>query len=154
MPFCPKCGNPIVPTNRFCGNCGAAVVEISEPVVPAEPVIAVPAVQTYTVPAPSAKSKVLGFIGMGLAIGGLVFALLGLLYTSLGIIAVEGMGFAMSVAFGLFSLPLSIVGGVLCNRSTEMGNRSAACSVGSIMRVAGIIVSAVMLFFGIVSLAA
>lgn len=152
MPFCSNCGKPLDPSSNFCNNCGVAVGENNAPVTPTTPTIIEPAAQVYNVPINSTKSKVLGFVGMGLSIAGLTFAILGLLYTFIGVSAEEALGFGFSVAFGLFSMPLSIVGGILCGRSSSMGNYSAACSVGSKLRVAGIIVSAIMLFVGFFSL--
>ena len=154
MPFCSSCGNPLNQNDRFCNNCGAAISGKNETVIPTATIAAEPAPYVYSAPVCSGKSKALGFVGMGLAIAGLVFAVLGLLYTFLGMMAGDGVGLGMSIGFGIFSLPLSIVGGSLCDRSIHMGNFSAACSVGSKIRIAGVIVSAVMLFFGIVSLAA
>ena len=152
MPFCSNCGKPLDSSSNFCDNCGVAVVENNAPITPTTPAIVEPAPQVYNVPTNSVKSKVLGFVGMGLSIAGLTFAIFGLLYTFIGVSTEEALGFAFSVAFGLFSMPLSIVGGILCSRSASMGNCSAACSVGSKLRVAGIIVSAVMLFVGFISL--
>lgn len=151
MSFCSNCGNPLGENVRFCANCGASVAEREAPVTPATPVIPAdiePAASVVPV-----KAKVLGFIGMGLAIDGLVFAVIGLLYTFAFMAVEEGVGFVFALVWSLFSFPLSIIGGVLCNNSIEMGNRSAVCSVGSKLRIAGIIISAVMLFFGFVSLA-
>ncbi len=150
MPFCSNCGNPLDASSKFCSSCGAPNTEPAAPVV--TPVIVESAPQIPEVPAVPVKAKVLGFVGMGLAIGGLFFAIFGLLYTFIGLAAEAALGFGFSIGFGLFSLPLSIVGGVLCNNSIGMGNRSAVCSIGSKLRVAGIIVSAVMLFFGLISL--
>lgn len=131
----------------------------NEPVSYAAPVYSQPnpySTPVYSQPAPApvpAKAKALGFVGMGVAIGGLVFAVLGLLYTFIGIATeMEGLAFGYSIAFALFSFPCSIVGRVLCNNSKEMGNHATPCSVGSKMGIAGIIVSAVMLFFGLISL--
>ena len=145
MSFCTNCSHPLDAADKFCKNCGAAVAAAS---VPEAPVI----VEPYSAPAPSTKSKLLGFVGMGLAIGGLVFAVLGLLYTFIGMVSDGVLAFAFSVSFGLFSLPVSIVGGVLCNQSMAMGNHATPCSVGAKLRVAGIIVSAGMLFFGLIGL--
>lgn len=90
---------------------------------------------------------------MGVAISGLALAVLGLLYTFIGMATEEaGLAFGMSVGFGLFSLPCSIVGRMLCCNSVSMGNCSNSCSVGSKMGIAGIIVSAVMLFLGLITL--
>ena len=162
MYYCSNCGKPLDPDAKFCANCGAAVPVSSASAAYAEPVAAAPVTapvvvdpvpRVYAAPVCSTKTKVLGFVGMGLAIGGLFMAVLGIIYTLLGLsTGEEAMGFAFAFAFSIFSLPLSIVGGVLCGRSSYMGNRSAACSIGSKMRVAGIIVSAVMLFLGFISL--
>lgn len=177
MPYCSKCGTPTNEDDKFCMHCGTPVAvpvqpEPVAPVVPvqAEPVAPVAPVQAepvapvapvrsepmpvYVAPAEpvvSGKDKALGFVGMGLAIFGLFFACIGILYTMIGM-AEEGLGFGMSIAFSMFSLPLSIVGGVLCGKSYNAGNHSAPCSVGSKLRIAGIIVSAVMLFLGFVNL--
>jgi len=70
----------------------------------------------------------------------------------LGMTIGEGAGLVFALVFGFFSFPLSIVGGILCNNSMNMGNYSTPCSVGTKLRIAGIIVSAVMLFFGFLSL--
>lgn len=99
------------------------------------------------------KAKVLGFVGMGLGIGSLVLAILGILYTLIGF-TVDGMGFGMSIGFGMFSMPLSIVGKILVNRSIEAGNKATACSVGSKMSTAGLAVTCVMLALGFTSLIA
>ncbi len=179
MRFCSNCGHPVEDGNKFCGACGAAVVApvAAEP-VPAQPVMAEPTpvqpvvaepvsaqpVRAYeparpvapavpATPVPATKDKVLGFVGMGLAIGGLFFGVIGLLY---GLIFIAGdFGAAttgFSIGFGIFSLPLSIVGRILCNRSMAAGNISTPCSVGRKLGLAGIIVSAVMYFFGFVGL--
>ncbi len=140
MSFCSNCGNPLDTTSKFCSNCGASI---------AAPVIVEPAPHIREVPV---KAKVMGFIGMGLSIGGLIMAIIGLLYTFIFISIEPEAGFVFSLIYGLFSLPLSIVGGMLCKNSAGMGNRSAACSAGSKLGVAGIIVSGVMLFFGLISL--
>ena len=172
--FCMHCGTPVAapvqpepvaPVAPVQPEPVAPVAPVQpEPVVPVAPVQPEPAapvapVQPEPVPvcvAPaepvvSGKDKALGFVGMGLAILGLFFACIGILYTMIGM-SEQGFGFGMAFAFSLFSLPLSIVGGVLCGNSYNAGNRSTACSVGSKLRIAGIIVSAVMLFLGFVNL--
>lgn len=150
MPFCSNCGKSLGATSNFCPNCGTAIAEVTpEPAA----VIVESAPQVYEAPVVPTKAKVLGFVGMGVAIFGLVLAVFGLLYTFIGMAAEEtGLGFGMSVGFGLFSLPCSIVGRILCRNSVDMGNCSKSCSVGSKMGIAGIIVSAVMLFFGLITL--
>jgi len=90
-------------------------------------------------------------VGMGLGIGGVVMGALGLLYAMIGL-NLEGMGFVFSLVFGLFSVPLSIVGRILSAKSIAGGNTSGAASAGMKLGIAGLIVSAVMLFFGFISL--
>lgn len=103
-------------------------------------------------PVVSGSDKAKGIVGMALAIGGLFFAVIGLLYTIAFLDLEEGMSLGMSIGFGIFSLPLSIVGKKLSASSAAAGNTSATCSVGSKLGLAGIIVSAVMFFFGIISI--
>ena len=144
MSFCSHCGNQLESGDKFCRACGAAVV--------AEPVQNVPApVAVKAEPVIDGKTRALGFVGMGLGIGGVVMGALGLLYTMIGL-NLEGMGFAFSLIFGLFSMPMSIVGRILSNKSIEGGNTSGVCSAGTKLGMAGMIVSAVMLFFGFISL--
>lgn len=152
MLFCSNCGNSLNEDVKFCPNCGTAIPEKDPTPAPATPVYEAPVYEVPAVPVVSTKAKVLGYIGMGLAIGGLVLAVIGLIYTFFGMAIGEKVGFVFSFVFGCGSFPLSIVGGVLCNNSIHMGNHSAPCSVGTKLRVAGIIVSAAMLFFGFLSL--
>ena len=147
MSYCTKCGNQMEENARFCNRCGAAVEAAaadsfytqSVPVMDAEPVVSV-------------KDKVLGFVGMGLGISGLFIAVLGLLYTLIGMLE-TGVALGMAIAFGMFSFPLGFVGRALSKKSAEGGNLSRACSVGSALALAAIIVSFVMLFLGIINVA-
>ena len=162
MAYCTKCGNQIDAAAKFCSSCGTPV-PTPAPVTPAytapaEPVYTVPVAQTYIVPAApvvskvSVKAKVLGFVGMGIGIGALFFAIYGLIVTLIGM-EETGMGFGMAIAFSLFaSLPLGIVGKILSNQSMQSGNTSGACSAGSKLSIAAIIVSGVMLFLGFINL--
>ena len=164
MAFCSQCGSPLDTTSNFCRNCGAPVnapVAPAAPQVPVAPSTSVVYEAAPVAPEVPAKAKAMGFVGMGLGIGGLVMAVIGLIYT-LMVFSLEydsyygssGAGFGMAVIFGIFSLPLCIVAGVLCNKAEEAGNFATPVTVGSKLRVAGIIVSAVMFFFGFISLAA
>ena len=172
MAFCSNCGNQIDANTKFCGICGAPVeapVAPAAPVPPVAPVVTpvveTPVQPTFVAPPPvmpeyvypaepvvSAKDKAMGFVGMGLAIGGLFLAIFGIIYTLIGLGAEMGMGFGMSIGFGIFTRPLSIVGKILCGRSQDAGNTSGACSVGAKLALAAIIVSAVMMFFGFIDL--
>ncbi len=156
MSFCSNCGNPLNQDNKFCPNCGNLIPPKSTPPTPAEPIYYEPSTPVYVAtatPVVSTKAKVLGFVGMGLSIGGLVMAALGLLYTFIFMGFGEGLSLIYALIFGFFSFPLSIVGGILSNNSMNMGNYSTPCSVGSKLCIVGIILSAVMLFFGFLSLA-
>ena len=154
MSFCSNCGNPVQPDSKFCANCGAVVSEVNmAPVAPAAPVVVEPAPQVVCgEPVCPTNARVLGFVGMGLSIGGVVMAAIFLLYTIV-FMGIDGeTAFGASLIYGMISMPLSIVGGVLSDKGRNMGNRSAVCSVSSKLRIAGIIVTAVMLFVGLIGL--
>lgn len=153
MSYCSNCGNQLAENDRFCNVCGAKVPETTPEVnasaqEPVQPCYAAAKPAEVVV---SAKDKALGFVGMGLAIGGLFMVGIGILYTLFGMIE-TGLAFGMSVAFGLFSMPLAIVGRNLSSKSQERGNTSAACSVGRGLGLAGIIATCGMLFLGIINL--
>ena len=97
--------------------------------------------------------KVKGFVGMGLGIGSLALSVLGIIYTLAFMGSYYGEAFGAAIGFGIFSLPCGIVGKLLAGQSSDAGNTGAPCSVGSKLGLAGIIVSAVMLFLGFISLA-
>ena len=174
--FCTVCGTAVAqPAPEPVAQPAPEPVVEAVPVTPAytapsEPAYAAPSTPTYTppstptyntVPTPvcpvcapvevSGSVKALGFVGMGLAIGGLFLAALGLLCAMIGM-GEEGLGFGYSIGYGMFSWPLSIVGKILCGKSQEAGNTAAPCSVGSKLGLVGIIVSAVMMFFGLINL--
>lgn len=171
MSFCPNCGNKIENAGKFCPNCGAPIAPAVEaapvetPVYtqPAAPLYTQPAAPVYTQPVYTAPvvaepvvetgTKVKGFVGMGLAIGGLLFAVLGLFYTLIGMVE-EGIGFVMAIVFSIFALPLSIIGRSLCGSSAAAGFTSGACSAGRKLGLAGMIVCFVMLFMGLLNLIA
>lgn len=168
MSFCSNCGHPLEDGNKFCSVCGARVAApvvteptpvepvMAEPVRPAEPVYTYEPVRPVApavpaAPVPSRKDKIMGFVGMGLSIGGLFLGAIGLLYTLVFLaeeVAVATTVFAWFI--GMFSMPLSIVGRILSKKSMDAGNVSTPCSIGCKLGLAGIIVSAVMLFFGLI----
>ncbi len=132
------------------------------PAAPA-PTYAPPAAPTYSYPAPTgyaaasapavdAGTKAKGFVGMGLAIGGLVMAIIGIIACLASIDFDPAYAFGLTIGYGIFSFPLSIVGRILCNKSQEAGNTSGACSVGSKLGMAGLIVSIVMMGIGFIAL--
>lgn len=149
MAYCSSCGNPLDADARFCNKCGASVV----PSGPVQPVFEQQAV-SYGAPArpvAQVKDKVLGFVGMGLTIFGLFLALLGMLYTLIGMME-PGLAFAFAIAFGFFTMPLGCAGRSMCRNSAANGNTSGACTAGSGMGLATIILSCVMFFLGFVSI--
>ena len=175
MKFCNRCG---VPATEPAAPAAPEYVEIvcEEPActAPETPVYAAPEAPVYEpfaeqsyymppvnpyAPAPyveatpvvSVKDKAMGFVGMGLGIGGLFFAVFGLLYTLMGMVE-TGVAFVFSLIFGLISMPLSILGRKFAGDSAEHGNTAAACSVGAKLGIAGLVVSCVMLFFGFINL--
>ena len=170
MFFCSQCGNAVEEGSKFCNKCGAPVSTPAPAPTPAAPVYTAPVEQSAPYPAPypvpvttvapvrnetviSGKEKAMGFVGMGVSIGGLVMAVLGIIYTMLGM-SLEGMGFYFSLIFGLFSTPMGFVGRSLCTKSAARGNTMSSCSVGTKIGLAAIIVSFVMIGLGLISLAA
>ena len=89
---------------------------------------------------------------MAMAIGGMALAIIGLLYVLIGLEEGDGFSFGLAIGFGIFSLPLSIVGRIMAGKSQEAGNTSGMCSTGRTLGLVGLIVSAVMFFFGFISL--
>lgn len=156
MSTCINCGNPLSASDKFCSRCGARVPEIRQeiPVQPVQPAQNDQYYYSAVKPARvelSKKDKIFGFVGMGLSIGGVFMAVLGLLYTMIGMIE-TGIGFAMAIAFGMFSVPLSIVGLKLTGQSKDAGNTSGVCTAGTATGIAGIAVSGLMVFLGFINL--
>ena len=133
---------------------------------PSAPAWSAPQTPTYSAPTYSAPAwnapvkdevsggtKAKGIVGMVMGIFGMVFGIIGLICTMtfLGTWYSEE-GFFLALYFSIFSLPLSIVGKVLASGSQDAGNTSGVCSAGKGMGLAGIILSAVMLFFGFICL--
>ncbi len=168
MSFCSNCGNHLEENAKFCSKCGSAIAAPVTPPAPAAPVEApVPAEPVYSAPvytpiynAPavipevSGKTKALGFVGMGLGIGGLFFAIFGLLFTIANMDSYydDGTALFLAIYMSIFSMPLSIVGRILAGKSRDGGNLSSVCRVGTSLGLAGLIVSCVMLFLGFVSI--
>ena len=147
MSFCPYCGNPLAEGARFCTGCGKPVVAKQEAPAYREPVVT--AVSTEIVV--PAKTKALGFVGMGLAVGGLFFAVLGTIAVLAGMVE-TGLGFGMSIAYGLLSLPCSIVGKALSEKSADAGFYGTPTTVGTKLGLFGMIASFVMLALGLINL--
>lgn len=176
MAYCSSCGNFMDPAAKFCSVCGAQAAApaapaepvappVVEPVAPpvVEPVVEAPAAPTYYAPAEpartipvmpviSGKTKTFGFVGMGLGIGSLALAVLGIICVIAGMTIGSALGFGYSIGYGLFSWPCAILGMKFSNQSYEAGNTSNVCSIGRKMAIAGMIVSGVMMFLGFIDL--
>ncbi|MBO5892536.1 MAG: zinc ribbon domain-containing protein [Oscillospiraceae bacterium] len=158
MSFCSNCGNHLDENAKFCSKCGSPIAAPAES-TPAEPVYSAPVyTPTYNTPAVipevTGKTKALGFIGMGLGIGGFVFAIIGIICVLSFMwdsFFVE-MAFFWSLYLSFFSMPMSIIGRILAGKSIEGGNTSGVCRAGTGLGLAGVIISCVMLFLGFISL--
>lgn len=164
MSYCSKCGFPIDPADKFCRGCGTPVAAEA----PAAPAYTQPEysynqpsydynqpsydynqpVYAYEQPQ-STGSKAGAFIGMGLGIGGLFFALIGLINVLANLDYDAEFAFGMAVGFGIFSLPLSIIGMILGGKNSDCCKAGGA---GKGLGLAGVIISGVMLFLGFVSM--
>ena len=161
MYICPNCNYSTEEQSNYCPVCGSQVVEV-QPQPQPQPVYQQPdlyaqqyqAYNQYYQPQPAAQvSKGKIIVSMILSIVGLAFAGLGLLYTFVGL-ATGGVGvaLAMAVVFGIFSVPLSIVGLILSTSCIRAGAQSGMVKVGKILGLIGVIASGVMLLLGLMSL--
>ena len=98
--------------------------------------------------------RVKGIVGMALGIASLALSVLGLIVTLVSMDSYYAEAFGAAIGYSIISLPCGIVGRIFSTKSAEAGNTSAMCSIGSKMGLAGIIVSAVMVFLGFISLLA
>ena len=157
MYVCPNCNYSTEEASNYCPVCGSQVVEVQPQPVYQQPDPYAQQYQAYNqyyqqTPAPQvSKGKII--TGMILSISGLVFAGLGLLYTFIGLLTTEiGVALGMAIGFGIFSVPLSIVGLVLSTGCIRAGAQSGMAKVGKILGLIGVIASGVMLLLGLMSL--
>lgn len=159
MYMCNHCQNTSDTPVNFCTVCGSRMVEQPQEVQPQQPVYQPESGQNQPVygqpqyPAAQPAKPHLGKVitGMALGISGGSFGILGMLYTLIGMVE-AGMAFGMAIAFSMFSAPLSIVGLVMSAKNIREGSTSGMCRVGKGLGLAGVILSGVMLFFGIMNL--
>ncbi len=111
-----------------------------------------PVYQQNTAPEVEGSAKVKGFIGMGLSIGGVVMATIGFI-AMLSNFNIIGVGFACGLVFGIFGLPLSIVGMILSGKAIEAGFVGTPTKLGKIFGLVGTILSGVSIFLSFISLA-
>lgn len=163
MYICPNCKKTSETPVAFCSMCGSRMEEQVVQAAPAQPVYEAPAAPVYTAPvaqapvyaAPAAKPhKAKVIVGMALGIGGLSMAALGLLYTFIFAFIESELAFGYSIGFGIFSLPMAIVGMVMSRNNIEAGDTSAMSNVGKNLGLVGMILSFAMFFIGFVALLA
>ena len=112
---------------------------------------------TYNQPVyyqPEAPSKAKAITGMALSAAGLLFAVMGFFDTlmSMGFDGAYALG--MSIGFGIFSLPLSLVGLIMSSKARSNGDMSIFTKLGKIFGLVGTILSGVTILFGIIGAAA
>lgn len=134
QPVAPEYVQPVAPE-----YVQPAAPEYVQPVAPATPVY--PSYQPTVAPiqeGPSVKSKILGGIGMGLAIFGFVFALI---VFFMGIAAVDSYDdelAIMGISYSIVCLPFSILGTIFCGSARKDGVGGMAVT-GKIFGIIGIV---------------
>ncbi len=172
MNKCENCGYTTENAIRFCPFCGKQLMA-REPVcppAPEQPVQPAPHVEVpqypYEAPLPMATpaypatcgtapqpkvSKAKKIVGMGLSIGGFVFALIGLLYGLLFAFIDSYTSIFMSVYLAAFSIPLSAVGLSFSSAAKKAGDTSVFSRLGKIFGLLGIILTGVSVLVSITS---
>lgn len=142
MFVCPNCNNISNEAMNFCTKCGTQMISVETN----------PASQEQNQAPQPSKAKII--TGMVLSINGIAYAAIGIFYTfilaltSINDYEMAIITFIFSVVFSIFSLPASIIGFLLSKNAINAGATSAMSRVGKALGLAGIIVSAVMLFIG------
>lgn len=132
----------------------APVIEAPKPPVAAEPTYQPPFYQQppqYAVQVnPPSKAKAI--TGMALSAAGLAFAFMGFLYTLIFMMVDGAAGLGMSIGFGIFSLPLSLVGLIISGNNRNAGDRTVFSKIGKILGIVGVILSGVSFLIGFAGL--
>ena len=164
MSYCSKCGTPLDASSKFCPGCGTLVESAQTPdssawnSVPQTSYSSWDAMDPYSTPGVfvppvvTGKAKALGFVGMALSIVGFILACIGLLATVATMEELKGVALGMSIGYGIFALPMVIVGLALSKKSKNLGFTSAAPTAGVVLGIIGIILVGVMLVLGCISL--
>ncbi len=177
MAFCIQCGAQLPENVSFCPNCGqkaensapvnkqpeAPVYEQTWPQQPVyeqpqyqQPVYQQPQYQyaqqpVYTAqPVVETKSKVMGFIGMGLGIGALFFGFLASIWAIAGLD--EYAMATMAVAYGIVTAGLGVPAKILASKAGSGGFLGGPTKIGNIFGLIGIIAGGAAFFFGIIGL--
>lgn len=139
IPVAPEYVQPAAPVApEYVQPVAPVAPEYVQPVAPATPVY--PAYQAPTAPVkegPSVKSKILGGIGMGLAIFGFVFALI---VFFMGVAAVDSYDeelAIMGISYAIVCIPFSILGLSFCGpaRKDGVGGMAVTGKVFSIISI-------------------
>ncbi len=156
MYICPNCNAKTEEAVNFCSKCGTQMVYAEPQPIEPQPVAPQyqPAQAYQPVPAPVKKPHIaVKIVSMALSIEGFICAILGALYTLIGLIE-PAVAFLFSLIFGMVSLPFSIIGLCLGSKCTNAGDTSVFSRLGKIFGLIGIIVAGVSLFIGLISLGA
>ncbi len=156
MRICPNCNNTSQEAINFCPKCGTAMVEQAPPAPPVQPVYQEPVQPQYQYQQPvytaAPPSKAKSIVGMALSIAGIAMSSLASFYSLIFLIEEELEGVAVSgILFFFFSFPLSLVGLILSKNYINAGGTNTFSRVGKILGIVGVILSSVMLFFGLAS---
>ena len=166
MYTCPKCNYELEAPSNFCPICGASMIpeQAQEPVAipvqpeqptyqqaPVQPVYQQPVYQqapVYQQPTPPSKAK--SIVGMILSLFGIEFPPIILLYFTVFPAYVAGI---TGVVCSFIALPLCIIGMALCLSNRSAGDRSAFGTVGKIVGIVGIVLSALVLILSFAAIA-
>ncbi len=181
MKACPFCNANVDDAARFCPTCGQQIPAEAPVYAPPVEQLAAPAFQPsnytpqvpsyqlptqtpdaayYGTPAPVTNPPSKGKIitGMILGIAGLALAATGLLYTVLyfciGLSEAEMMfaAFLVGLITAVFSLPLSIVGFVMSNKTFAQGSTSKMSTLGKRFGLIGTLLSLGMVVLAAIGL--
>ena len=171
MAFCPNCGAQLSGNEAFCPSCAAPVA--SQPQQPAyqqpvyeqpayqqpvyeqptyqQPVYAQPVYQQTTSAAPvQTGDKIKGFVGMGLGIVALIFAIIDfvMIFAVIGYAPVA----AGLIVYVIFTIALAIPGMILSAKAIGNGFKGVPAKLGKIFSLVSLIIGGVALLVSIIGL--
>ena len=166
--FCPVCGTRMV-NEAAPAYAAPAAPAYGAPAygAPAAPAYGAPAAPAYdpaapaydpaaygmpVAPAPAGPSKGKVIAGGIIGISGFSLAIFSIIFT-LALVSEEvyAVPFGIAIGFGIFSIPLSIVGLVLCGGAIKQGATMGLAKAGKILGLIGVILSGVALVLGMIS---
>lgn len=98
---------------------------------------------------PSLAKKI---VSMALSIAGFAMSIFDFLYVMIFLAEDGAFAFGFSFGFGIFCLPLGIVGLVMSNSCRNLGDESTFTRLGKIFGLIAVILTAVSFFFGFIGL--